>query len=159
MSERYEPKSDFLRAVIAEEAPLSGGELAEANLRLLVKMTSDPDLSNRDWATFLLAQEDTDTDAIRTALIRASEDENEFVRAEAVLGLAKRDPSLALPLVQKALKADSVVFAMFQAAEYCAHPSLIEDLRRWTEPSGEPFLDSRATDALTACESGVRPEC
>ncbi|WP_346895829.1 HEAT repeat domain-containing protein [uncultured Roseibium sp.] len=158
MSDRYEPQSDFLRAVIADEAPLTGGELAEANLRLLIKMTSDADLSNRDWATFLLSQEDTDTEAVRAALIRAAQDENEFVRAEAVLGLAKRDPTLALPLVQNALKADSVACPMFQAAEYCAHPSLVDDLRRWTKPSGEPFLDSCAADALAACESGVRPD-
>jgi hypothetical protein len=158
MKDRYEPKSDFLRSVIAEEAPLSGGELAEANLRLLIKLTSDADLSNRDWATFLLSQEDTDTETIRAALISTAQDENEFVRAEAVRGLAKRNPSLALPLVQKALRSDRVAFAMFEAAEYCAHPSLVKDLRRWAEPSDEPILDGRAADALAACEKGVPPD-
>ena len=152
MRERYEPRSDFLRAIIAEEVPLTGGEIAEANLRLLIEMTRDEDRSNRDWATFLLAQEETDTPAVREALIRAAKDDDDVVRAEAVLGLAKRDPPLALPLVQEALRFEVIVGPMLEAAALCAHPSLIPDLRIWAEASDEPFVDKLASDALAACE-------
>lgn len=91
MSDLYEPASDFLKAVIAEDVPLSGSPLGEANLRLLIAMTRDDDRSNRDWATFLLSQEDADTPEIRSALRSAADDEDDYVRAEALLGLARRD--------------------------------------------------------------------
>jgi HEAT repeat protein len=152
MRDGYEPRSEFLKAIIAEKLPLSGGELAEANLRRLILMMRDEDRSNRDWATFLLAQEETDTPAVRDALISSAKDGDEVVRAEAVLGLAKRDPLLALPLVQEALRSEAVAVPMLEAAALCAHPSLIPDLRIWAEPSDEPFIDRLAASALAACE-------
>ncbi|MGS1017905.1 HEAT repeat domain-containing protein [Allosphingosinicella humi] len=156
MGERYEPISEFLKAIVAEEVPLSGSEMAQANLDLLIAMTRDGDRSNRDWATFLLAQEEIDTIAVRNALIRvAKEDDDDVVRAEAVLGLAKRDPLLALPLVQEALRSDSVAIPMLEAAALCAHPSMIADLRVWAEPSDEPIADQFAAEALAACEKAT----
>ena len=152
MGERYEPTSDFLNAVIAEDAPLSGSAMAEENLRRLIELMRDDDRSNRDWATFLLAQEEIDTPDVRDALIRATEDDDDMVRAEAVLGLAVRDPRLALPFVQQALQADTVEIPMFEAAALCAHPSLIEDLRIWAEHSGQPLAKRLAAEALAACE-------
>lgn len=152
MSERYEPKSDFLNSIIAEEVPLSGSSFAEANLSLLIKMTRDPDPSNRDWATFLLAQARVDTSDVRDALIRVAREDEGIVQAEAVHALAARDPELALPFVQSGLRSESVWIPMFEAAELCAHPSLVEDLRGWAEPSDEPFADRCAASALKACE-------
>lgn len=152
MGERYRPKSEFLKAVIADEAPLTGWA-GEGNLRLLVEMTTDADWSNRDWATMLLGQLELDTPAIRAALLRAATDEDITVRGEAALGLAKLDPALALPFVQKALASDAVGIPMLEAAVLCAHPSLVADLRVWAEPSNEPDVDSYAVDALAACEA------
>jgi hypothetical protein len=77
MAERYEPPSEFLKALIDDDAPLVGGPHAEANLRRLVEMTRDKHPANRDWATLLLAQQDMDTSEIRDALLRAAEDENQ----------------------------------------------------------------------------------
>jgi len=151
MGERYEPTSDFLNAVIAEDAPLSGSEMAEENLRRLIDLMRDEDRSNRDWATFLLAQEEIDTPNVRNALIRAAKDDDDMVRAEAVLGLAIRDPLLALPFVQQALHADAVATPVLEAAALCAHPSLIADLRIWAKHSDQP-LAKLAADALAACE-------
>lgn len=153
--ERYAPQSEFLRAIAAEEVPLSSGEIAEVNLRQLVAMTRDKDLSNRDWATFLLAREEIDTPFIRDALLAAANDESDMVRAEAVLGLAKRDPHLALPLIQKALKAETVTIPILEAATVCAHPSLIKDLRIWAQPSDDPLIDQFAADALEVCEKAA----
>lgn len=152
MRDRYEPASDYLKAIVAEEVSLSGSEWAEKNLQRLIELTRDDDRTNRDWATFLLAQEDTDTPVVRDALLRAANDEDDVVRAEAVWGLAQRDISLALPFVQQALRADAVAIPMLEAAAICAHPSLIPDLRIWSEPSDEPSADKAAADALAACE-------
>jgi HEAT repeat protein len=152
MCELYEPASEFLRAVCAGEVRLSGGAFALANLRRLIKMTRDEDRSNREWATFLLTQQEIDTPAVRDALIRGAADDDFVVRAEAVLDLAKRDPALALPRVQEALRTGSVAVPMLEAAALCADRSLVRDLRRWAEPSNEPLLDKLASDALAACQ-------
>lgn len=157
MSDRYEPTSEFLKAVAANNIPLSGSALADANLRRLIQMMSDEDRTNRDWATFLLALEEIDTPDVRDALVQAASDEDDYVRAEAVHGLARRDPAVALPFVQAELRADSVAVAVFEAAALCAHPSLIDDLRELAEPSDSSCLDKLAADALAACESGKPP--
>lgn len=156
MTDRYEPTSDFLKAVIAEEVPLSGSTFAEANMRQLIAMTRDDDLSNRDWATMLLASEEADTPEIREALLTAADDEHDVVRAEALVGIARRDRSLALPLVLQALAGDRVSMPVFEAAELVADPVLVEVLRPWTEPSEDTWLDQLARNALAACEQAVR---
>jgi len=74
------------------------------------------------------------------------------VRAEAVCGLAKRDPPVALPLIQEALRAESVAIPILEAATLCPHPSLIEDLRIWAEPSDHGYADALAAEALAASE-------
>lgn len=155
MTERYEPPSEFLKALIDDDAPLVGGEHAEANLRHLVAMTKDEHPANRDWATLLLAQQDIDTPEVRDALLGAAEDENQFVRAEAILGLAQRDKTLALPLLQRELSGEGVAVPLFEAAAIVAHPSLAADLRAFTDPSGDDFLDGLAIEALRACEAGA----
>ncbi|EIZ78120.1 lyase containing HEAT-repeat protein [Novosphingobium sp. Rr 2-17] len=152
MTERYEPASDFLKAVVAEEVPLSGSAFADANMRQLIAMTRDDDLSNRDWATMLLASEEADTPEIREALLSAANDENDVVRAEALVGIAQRDPRLALPLVLEALSGEQVSMPVFEAAALVADPALVDVLRPWTEPSDDEWLDQLAREALAACE-------
>ncbi|WHU01612.1 MULTISPECIES: HEAT repeat domain-containing protein [unclassified Sphingomonas] len=146
--ERYEPSSALLKAILAEEQALAD----DANLEQVIALTRDDDASNRDWATMLLAQEEIDTPAVREALFRAASDEEDVIRGEAMLGLAIRDPEIALPLVQEALGGESVCAPMLEAALLCAHPSLIGDLRIWAEPSDMPLLDDLAGEALAACE-------
>lgn len=155
MTEPYEPASDFLKAIIAEEVPLSGSAFADANMRQLLAMTRDEDVSNRDWATMLLASQDDDTPEIREALLSAAHDMNDMVRAEALVGIAKRDRNLALPLVVSALSAEQVSMPVFEAAALIAHPALVDVLRPWTEPSGDKWLDMLAHDALAACEMSL----
>jgi len=41
---------------------------------------------------------------------------------------------------------------MLEAAALCADPSLIADLRIWSEASDQPYVDRLAADALKACE-------
>lgn len=152
MSERYEPPSDFLKALIQDEAPLSGSEHAEANLLRLIDMTRDELLANRDWATLLLAQQDLDTPDIRNALFHAADDENEHVRAEAILGLAQRDTAAALPLLQRELAGEYVLLPLLEAAAIVAHPSLAADLRAFVEPSGDELMDRLTLRAIKPCE-------
>lgn len=156
MAQKYLPPSPLLRAIIAEEAP--SGTDDPATLLKLISLTRDSEPANRDWATLLLSQEGGDTPMVRAALLNAAHDEDAIVRAEAVLGLASRDPALALPFVQEALRADSVALPILEAAALCADPSLIADLRIWTEPSDQPDLDRLAAEALTACEWASREQ-
>lgn len=154
MNDHYEPASDFLKAVISDDVPLSGSAFGVANFRRLIAMTADADRSNRDWATLLLSQQDSDTVDVRRALLRAAQDEDENVRAEAILGLAQRDRAIALPLITSALAGDYASMPLFEAATIVADPSLLDMLRPWIEPSGDPFLDGLAQDAFDACAKG-----
>ena len=124
MVDRYEPPSEFLKALVDDDAPLSGGEHAEVNLRQLIEMTRDEHPTNRDWATLLLAQQDIDTPNVREALVRAAEDENADVRAEAILGVAQRDKAVALPLLKRELSGEVVPLPLFDAAAIVADPKM-----------------------------------
>ena len=154
MAQPYEPSSDFLKAVLGEIAPLEGNCLAEANFTRLIAMTHHPDPVNRDWATFLLSRHGKDTPEVRAALLAAARDAQDDVRAEAILGLARRDPEIALPLVRRELARDRACVPVFEAAALVADSSLIEPLKEYAEPSGNRVLDNAARLALYACERG-----
>lgn len=149
--DRYEPKSDFLRSVIADEIPFEAGEFGEHNLQRLIALTSDQDRSNRDWATMLLVHLELDRPDVRKALITAAGDEDMYVRGEAILGLIDIDPILGLKLVRRELKAEFVAAAVFEAAERLADPSLIDDLEHFQWESEKKVMDGLASDALQAC--------
>jgi hypothetical protein len=156
MTAPYEPTSEFLKAIVSGDVLLAGDEFADANLQRLIDLTRDIDRSNRDWATMLLAQQEADTIAIRTALRAAADDEDDVVRAEAICGLAARAPDLALPLAARELSGETACMALFEAAETLAHPSLIDSLRIWSAPSEDAFLDKVALRALRACEQAAQ---
>jgi HEAT repeat protein len=139
--DRYEPPSPFLQSLIADDAPLTGAE-AEANRNRLMTLMRDEDAANRDWATLLLAQQDLDTHEVRQALLTAAEDENEYVRAEAILGLAQREKALALPLLRRELRHERVAVPLFEAAALVADPVLAEDLRDSPSPRTMPYWTS-----------------
>lgn len=154
---KNEPKSDALKFFVASEAATSDAPPTEADLRLLLAMIEDEDRSNRDWAAFLLSISVLDTSEVHEALLRAAADDDPYVSGEAISGLAKRSPELALPLVQKALTADWASLQIFEAARRLAHPSLVDDLRCFLGPSENPHVDEIASEALVACEMGVSP--
>ena len=154
MTERYEPPSQFLKMVIEDGVPLIGSQHAQENLRRLIALTRDDETANRDWATMLLAQEEIDSSEVREALLASAYDDDDVVRAEAILGLARRDRLLALPLVREALSGEKACMAVFEAATLVADPSLIEALEPWIEPSDLDYLDRLAQVALEACQQG-----
>ena len=151
MVEQYEPKADFLKEVASEAVSFTSAEAA-ANLRKLIDFTQDDDAVNRDWAALLLSQQDVDTPEVRTALLKvAADDVCASARAEAIAGLAKRAPALALPLVRRELALGVVTAPVFEAAETLADASLSDDLLPYVTPSGDSYLDGVALDAFVAC--------
>lgn len=78
------------------------------------------------------------------------------MRAEAIVGLARRDRAVALPLVHDALSGDSASLPLFDAAELVAHPSLVEPLRDWIAPSADEFLDKAHAMRSSLASEGSR---
>ncbi|WNJ90516.1 hypothetical protein [Bosea sp. 685] len=155
MHDGYVPASDFLVRAANGEVPLTGTEFAEQNLRLLIGYMSDADTSNRDWATLLLAGLEIDTLAVREALLKATQDCDASVRAEALLGLAERDSVLALPLVLHELERSECGYGTFQAAHAIANPSLLSGLRKWSGKGSTPGINDEINDAIAACEAAL----
>jgi hypothetical protein len=152
MNSDYLPPCAFLRTIIREETSLED----QSNLRRLIAMTREEEVRNRDWAALLLAQQSADTLEVREALLAFADDDDAVVRAEAILGLAKRDRLLALAPLQKELSREKVAQPIFEAAAIVADPSLIEDLQDFAKPTGDVSLDEEAFTALRACELGRR---
>jgi HEAT repeat protein len=147
------PNAPRLQALAAADWPADGADAA-AMAENLFDFLTDADSANRDWAIFLLAQSAADGPDVRDALMRAANDRDLVVRGEAVLGLARRDAGLALPLVRAGLSAQSVSLPLLEAARLCAHPMLILDLEYWARPSSNRVADMAATEALFACRAG-----
>lgn len=156
MPRDYHPKSQFLRDVLAERVTLSGTADSAANLARVIALTRDTDVSNRDWAVFLLGQSGLDTPALRVALRQAMSDADPMVAAEAILALTQLEPAATLGIVQAALKQDVIHIPTLEAAKILAHPSLIDDLRDWSEPSDNTLADRVALAALEACATSAR---
>jgi len=154
--EIYSPKSDFVWLAANGEVPLGATSEGQANLQLLIAFTTDSDKSNRDFATMALAMLDDDTPEIRAALLRAADDDDCDVRAEAIEGLATRSSEVALPLVQRELAQSRVGYGVFVAAALLADASLVELLRRFDEDTDTPWADNAVREAIGACETGIR---
>lgn len=157
MDEPYLPEADFIVMVANGDVPLVGSPFAAENLKLLIAYTTDAVVSNRDWATMLLASHAPDTPDVRAALLSATEDVDPCVRGEALQGLAERDKECARPLVRRELERDQCSFATFQAAHVVADPSLLKGLRAWTGRGGAAWIDNQILEAITACEAASSP--
>jgi HEAT repeat protein len=118
----------------------------------LIRLSTDPDVRVRDWATFDLAsQTDRDTPEIRAALRARLTDPDNITRGEALKGLAaRRDAGTAAALIAE-LSGDDPHECAVEAAELFADPRLvpaIEALReRWP---GNEWLDR----AIETCRRG-----
>lgn len=153
MNAPYPPPSQLLLKLADGEIPLEGGDFADQNLRQLLALMGDPDPATRDWATFLLAVQNIDKDEVREALLRATDDEDASVRAEALMGLAERGDQRVVPLVVRDLDRSECDYGTFQAAEKIAAPVFLEGLRKWRGSSGPPHYNSMIEAAITACEA------
>jgi hypothetical protein len=149
MSSGYHPSSPFLNGLaIGNEAPLSADEIAR-----LIELMADADVTNRDWATLLLAQDKADTPVIRAALLARTNDQDATVRAEALSGLASRDRIMTLPLVARELDGDAPSMPTFEAAEIIADPSLLPHLLPWRAERSDPpdAIDEAVELAIARC--------
>ena len=71
----------------------------------LIRLTNDPCIQIRDWATFGLgSQTERDTPAIREALAARLSDGDAIVRGEALVGLAKRQDERVIEPLRQALE-------------------------------------------------------
>lgn len=146
----YLPASDFLVSLMNEEISIDDTDLGRANLSMLIAMTRDADVSNRDWAAMLLSDYGPPTDEVRSALLAAAEDENQFVRGEAIEGLVDRDREKALALVKRELSANFATVPVLYSAIALADPSLLSFLEPYADPSGDSFVDGLVLDAIRA---------
>jgi HEAT repeat protein len=123
-------------------------QVVPAGVEALVRLSQDPEVPVRDWATFSLAQTDHDSPAVRDALRARAEDPDEETRWEAVVGLARRHDPEALPRVAAGLRAGVVGKLVVEAAEELGDPSLLEPLlalQAWWDV--DPLLLARAIEA------------
>ena len=152
MNEPYLPDADFIVMVANGDIPLFGSLMADHNLKLLIAFTRDEVVSNRDWATMVLAGHGPDTAEVKAALLSATHDPDPCVRGEALQGLSERDRECALPLMRRELMREECAYATFQAAASVADPSLLEGLRAWTGRGGVTWINDTIEDAIVACE-------
>ncbi|WP_186418875.1 lyase [Bosea sp. CS1GBMeth4] len=151
MSELYQPASDFLIMVANGEVPLTGSEFADANLHMLLYYTRDSDLSNRDWATFLLAHADVDRAEVTVALHRCLEDESENVQEEAMVGLARRHDLTALPRLHGWLRQGALSRMILEAAAEFGESSICQSLESVEQLANELGLRFLWEEACEKC--------
>jgi len=154
MSKYYQPTSDFLVMVANGEVPLTGSEFADANLRRLLAYTRDSDVSNRDWATFLLAHADVDGVEVTGTLHRCLEDESQVVQEEAMVGLARRHDLTALPQLHDWLRQGALSRMILEAAAEFGDPVLCQSLKNVEEWAAELKLHLHWAEACDRCGCG-----
>jgi HEAT repeat protein len=113
----------------------------EDNLAIetLIEMSRDQDYLVRDWATFGLGtQIDADTHEIREALFVRVFDEDEVIRGEALVGLARRkDQRIIEPLIKE--------LSRYPAAEHWSY----------SLDAAEEIADARLLPVLTRLKQSV----
>ncbi len=118
----------------------------------LMELMKDDNVSNRDWATFLLSQSSHNSPQIIKALIRNASDNDAEISSEAILGLAQRQRVAARRLVLEKLTRRSLDVKDIEAAGYVGHQSLVPSLNRvsrWWQSEEE--LIGRA---ISSCRYG-----
>jgi HEAT repeat protein len=125
----------------------------DEGMAALIRLTRDTDEQIRDWATFTLAQQDTDSTDIREALWERINDDGGDTRGEALVGLARRKDPRARDLIVGRLS-DNPGNLTVEAAFELGDPGLYPELLRlrdegWQDRDPRPgVLD----DALRSCE-------
>ena len=125
-------------------------DLAQHALEALARLSADVSDDVRDWATFTLgSQFDVDSHDVRAALADRLDDPSEAVRAEAVVGLARRHDDRALAATRARLSTDQTGALTFEAARLLADPALHPLLVKWSTDRPD---DEEIAIALVACD-------
>ena len=129
-----------------------GGRDDAAALNALTLLTADAETDVRDWATFGLGSLcQGDTPEVRDALAARLEDEDDEVRGEALVGLARRRDPRAVAVITAELHAADVSSFALEAAETMPSPEFIGPLRVLAR--SEPT--EAALKALERCEAMI----
>jgi len=141
-----------VRLAVAQAMP--GGVESDAAtvavIDTLIRLSRDDNDAVRDWATFGIgSQFSLDTSEVREALLDRTTDRSQDVRDEALVGLAHRRDRRALPLVRQQLSEDNPGPLVFEAAEYLAHPDLLDSLAGWLVDRPD---DNAILGACRACD-------
>jgi HEAT repeat protein len=116
---------------------LAGHDLPEA-LSALIDLSDDPSADVRNWATFELgSMTEGDTPELREALARRLTDDNEEVRGEALVGLARRKDARVLEPLMAALRAPTVMVLVVEAAQALEDRRLYPLLLQLRDKEGE----------------------
>jgi HEAT repeat protein len=95
-----------------------GGRSDDLACDALVILSADQDLDTRNWATFSLGSMcECDSTVIREALVTRLSDSDDEVRAEAMVGLARRQDARAVAAVLTELGREDVLSLAIEAAE------------------------------------------
>jgi HEAT repeat protein len=95
----------------------------------LVILSADQNLDTRSWATFSLGSMcECDSTAIREALVTRLSDSDDEVRAEAMVGLARRRDARAAEAILTELGRDDVLNLAIEAAEEMPRPEFLPRL-------------------------------
>ncbi len=102
-------------------------------IKSLIKLSADANKEVRNWATFGLGtQIDSNTISIRRALKSRLNDNDEEIRGEALVGLAKRRVRGTTNIIIKELQKKSPMYLVLEAAEEVCNPKVLpalQDLR------------------------------
>ncbi len=121
----------------------------------LIVLSNDKDEEVRNWATFGLGtQIDANTPEICSALLARLSEENQEIRGEALLGLARHHHPEAITYLKQELNGESINVLMLEAAEALASEDLYPLLLAWKGVEGEgsdSYFERCLEDALKAC--------
>lgn len=99
------PFKDHPKSWVREGITSALGSLeSKPSIHALIQLSKDKHDFIRDWATFGLANYETDNAQIRSALWERLSDKHKDTRSEAIYGLAKRKDKRILKVLKKELK-------------------------------------------------------
>jgi HEAT repeat protein len=127
----------------------------ERAINALIELSTDVDSDVRDWATFGIGSMiETDTPAIRDALLARTTDEDANTRGEAMVGLARRHDERVVDIVLAELEAGWYGSLLFEAATEIAdprlYPALLKLQEAWDEDKSWPY--PLLEEALAVCQ-------
>lgn len=121
----------------------------------LIELSKDDDEEVRNWATFGLGtQIETNSPEICNALLARLSEENQEIRGEALVGLARRKHPDAIKYIIKELNGQVVNVLILEAAALLESPELYPLLIKWKNVEGEDdsaYFEDELEDALKAC--------
>jgi HEAT repeat protein len=121
-------------------------------IEALIVLSRDEDDDVRNWATFGLAQLQTDTEPLREALVIRLSDLNPEIRGEAFVGLAERKDARVLEALRAALQTRPVNVLVVEAAETLADASLLPLLRALRQPGGDKSFATALAQTISSLE-------